>query len=196
MRFFDSIVQVSSYFFFSDTMKHSLIVCLLSSLLVSCSLFTRKTEEEVIVIPSMSDEVTVETEDTTTPVEQETGVVTLELPTDTPKAIAPGGIMLPYTPTALVQAQGRIVLFFRASWSPASQKMYTELKNKKESIPKDITVLLVDFSDATDLRETFDVKLEHTFVEVDNDGKKLRMWRGGDTIKDLMMKLDEKDGGL
>ena len=99
------------------------------------------------------------------------------VPSDTPKAIVEGGIYLPYTSTAIAQAKGNIVLFFHANWCPTCIKVNKDIEANLNKIPKDLTILKVNFDDATDLRETYGVTEQHTFVQVDNSGKLIKKWR-------------------
>ena len=99
------------------------------------------------------------------------------LPGDTPKAIVEGGIYLPYTSTAVVQAKGDIVLFFYANWCPTCIKVNKNIEENLKKIPKNLTILRVNFDDATALRETYGVTEQNTFVKIDNTGKLIKKWR-------------------
>lgn len=76
-------------------------------------------------------------------------------PSDTPLGIAEGGLYIPYTPTALAQASGNIVLFFYANWSPASIATNKDITDKKDTLPKDVTILRVSFDDSDAMKEQY-----------------------------------------
>jgi hypothetical protein len=140
------------------------VVCLGTSFfLAGCSLFnTPPTNTENI---SQEVAVTEPVADTTTPVapndapKPDTGVAVGEqtnlAPTDTPRGIADGGLYLPYTPTALAQASDNIVLFFYASWSPSSIATHKDITDNKDKMPKNLTILQVNFDDATAMRQQY-----------------------------------------
>ena len=75
------------------------LLCIISiSLLSGCSLPGEKGDKTEVVIDSSNP-------DATTDKNIETNVPTDTTPSDTPKAIAEGGLYLPYTTTAVAQAQ-------------------------------------------------------------------------------------------
>ena len=110
-------------------------------------------------------------------------------PSDTPKGIAEGGIYLPYTSTAVAQAKGNVVLFFHANWCPTCVKNEKDIKANLKDIPKDLTLLRVNYDDATELKELYGVTAQHTFVQVDNSGKLIKKWRGGATLKEIVAQV-------
>lgn len=67
-------------------------------LLTSCTLPWEKSETETIVVDSSNPELPANTESQPAPSVDIT-------PSDTPKAIAEGGVYLPYTSTAVAQAK-------------------------------------------------------------------------------------------
>lgn len=107
-------------------------------------------------------------------------------PSDTPKAIAEGGIYLPYTSTAVAQAKGNVVLFFHASWCPTCVAANKDIEAHLKDIPKNLTILKVNYDEATDLKKLYEVTGQHTFVQVDNSGKLIKKWRGGSTLSEVI----------
>lgn len=107
-------------------------------------------------------------------------------PSDTPKAIAPGWFYLPYTSTAVAQAQWQVVLFFHANWSPASLWIDKDITANIANLPKDITILMVNYDDAKELKELYGVSEQPSFVQVDNSGKLIKKWRGGTTLTEII----------
>jgi hypothetical protein len=49
-----------------------------------------------------------------------------------------------------------------------------------------MTIVEVDFDDSQDLRTTYGVTIQHTFVQIDDNGQGLRKWSGSMTIDDLI----------
>lgn len=78
----------------------------------------------------------------------------------------------------------KVVLFFHAPWCPycraAEQAFTTNMKN----IPGNAVVLKVDYDSSTELQKMYGVTTQHTFVQIDANGKQITKWIGGD-IKEL-----------
>jgi len=95
-----------------------------------------------------------------------------------------------YSKSSLDKAMGnRRVLFFYASWCPLCRPADTEFKAKTDKIPSDVTIVRVNYNDSEtdqeekDLAKQYGVTYQHTFVQIDGQGKEIIKWNGG--------KLDE-----
>lgn len=73
--------------------------------------------------------------------------------------------------------EGRVVLFFNASWCETCSGFEDELK--QFALPENVLLLSVDFDQNQDLRKKYGVALQHTFIEVDGEGNVLKRWSGG-----------------
>jgi thioredoxin 1 len=152
--------------------------CLLPFFLNACTLpWQKNTETETVVVDSSNPELG------TTTQPAPTADIT---PSDTPKAIAEGGIYLPYTSTAVAQAKWQIVLFFYANWSPSSLEAHKDIEKNIKNIPADLTILQTNYDDEKQLRELYGITEQHSFVQVDNTGKMIKKWRGGTTLAELV----------
>ncbi len=112
-------------------------------------------------------------------------------PSDTPRGIADGGLYLPYTPTALAQASGNIVLFFYASWSPAGIATNKDITDKKDKISKDLTILRVNFDDADAMKQQYGITDQQTFVQVTNTWELIKKWRWANTLQDIVQQIQK-----
>ncbi len=112
-------------------------------------------------------------------------------PTDTPRAIAEGGLYLPYTPTALAQASGNVILFFYANWSPAGIATNKDITDKVVKLPKDLTILRVNFDDADAMKQQYGITDQQTFVQVTNTGELIKKWRGANTLEDITQQIQK-----
>lgn len=82
-----------------------------------------------------------------------------------------------YAPERLAYAaEGAVVLFFHAPWCPTCRA--TEAAIAEEGIPEGITLLKVDYDNATTLRQQYGVTTQHTFVQVDSEGNEITKWQG------------------
>lgn len=88
-----------------------------------------------------------------------------------------GGMYKEYSQAAFAQAadQNR-VLFFHAGWCPACRQ--NDMTLQKDGIPEGTVVFKVDYDTATDLRNTYGVTSQDTFVQVDAQDNKTAEWKG------------------
>jgi thiol-disulfide isomerase/thioredoxin len=80
----------------------------------------------------------------------------------------------------------KVVLFFNASWCSTCKIARDNFQASLSEIPTDMTIVEVDFDDSQDLRTTYGVTIQHTFVQIDENGQGLRKWSGSMTIDDLI----------
>jgi thiol-disulfide isomerase/thioredoxin len=68
-----------------------------------------------------------------------------------------------------------VVLFFHANWCPKCRD--TEA-SAKAGMPSGLTLVKVDYDDATSLRQRYGVTLQHTFVQIDGSGRSVKKFVG------------------
>ena len=78
------------------------------------------------------------------------------------------------------------VLFFHASWCPSCKALDANLL---ESGVDNILLLKTDYDSQTALRQKYWVTTQHTFVQVDADGKQIAKWTGSSNIQDILDKV-------
>ena len=95
---------------------------------------------------------------------------------------------LPYSKAALDgAASNRRVLYFYATWCPSCKQANEDFTANPNKIPEDVAVLRVNYNDPDtdqeekDLAKKYGVTYQHTFVQIDGQGKELTKWNGGDT---------------
>lgn len=100
-----------------------------------------------------------------------------------------------YTPEVMSQAaKGRRVLFFFAAWCPTCKAADTEFMANVAQIPEDVTVIKVNYNDSQtdeqekELAKKYDITYQHTFVQIDAEGKEITKWNGGD-INELLTNI-------
>ena len=71
---------------------------------------------------------------------------------------------------------GDVVLFFNASWCPTCKATVESLDSA--GVPAGLTVVSVDYDAATDLKKQYGVTVQHTFVQVDEQGNQLAKFSG------------------
>lgn len=81
-----------------------------------------------------------------------------------------------------------LVYFFHASWCPDCKAADTALTAPNVAIPAGVTIVKVDYDTATDLKRTYGVTTQHTFVQVDGTGKAVQKW-SGKTVEMILAEL-------
>lgn len=99
------------------------------------------------------------------------------------------GSYVEYSKAALENATGRRVLFFYASWCPTCRPADADFQAKQDIFPSDVTMIRVNYNDPgtdqeeKDLAEKYGVTYQHTFVQIDESGKEISTWNGGQTAE-------------
>ena len=78
-----------------------------------------------------------------------------------------------------------VVLFFNAAWCSTCKVVRDNIEANLAAIPSDLTIVVVDFDTANDLRQKYGVTVQHTFVQVDSDGNELAKWSGSVTVDEI-----------
>ncbi len=96
-----------------------------------------------------------------------------------------------YSELALANASenGRAVLFFKANWCSTCSALDKELINETGELPEDVTVLKLNYDKEKELKKKYKVIIQHTLVQVDENGEELKKWVGGgvETIKQQLI---------
>ena len=97
-----------------------------------------------------------------------------------------------YTETALQDALSRnekVVLFFHAAWCPTCRAFDTNARSYENAPLEALTLFKIDFDTATDLRRTYGVTRQHSFVVLDNEQKEEMRVEGVTTVSELIKRL-------
>lgn len=104
--------------------------------------------------------------------------------------MAKAGSYQAYAPEKLAMAaEGKVVLFFRASWCPSCRTLDADIRAHLEGIPAGVTILDVDYDTATALKQKYGVTYQHTLVQVDAQGNQLAKWSGSASLADIVKKI-------
>lgn len=94
--------------------------------------------------------------------------------------------MMIYSADAFEGAQSaKRVLFFHASWCPSCVASANAIDML--DIPGDVKVFKVDYDSFADLKKKYGVSRQDTFIQVDQDGNKVKEWSGN--AKNLLGQL-------
>lgn len=92
-----------------------------------------------------------------------------------------------YDAAKLAKAQeGKVVLFFRATWCPSCKALDADIRSHMKDIPENVTILDVDYDKYTDLKKKYGITMQHTLVQVDAQGNQLQKWSASPTLADMM----------
>ncbi|MFZ2522408.1 MAG: thioredoxin family protein [Minisyncoccia bacterium] len=95
-----------------------------------------------------------------------------------------------YSPEKLGRAtDGKVVLFFKASWCPTCKAVDNDINSHLKDIPKGVSILKVDYDKSTELKKKYGVTYQHTFVQVDKDGSQIAKWSGSPTLSEFLTHL-------
>jgi len=75
-------------------------------------------------------------------------------------------------------AGGPVVLFFAADWCPTCIAALRDINANGGELGA-ITVVIVDYDKAGELKSRYGVTSQHTFVQIDSKGTRLAAWNGG-----------------
>lgn len=95
-----------------------------------------------------------------------------------------------YAPEKLTKAtDGKVVLFFRASWCPTCKALDADIRANLAKIPAGVTILDVDYDKYVDLKKKYNVTYQHTMVQVDASGNQIQKWSGSPTLGSILEKI-------
>ena len=83
-----------------------------------------------------------------------------------------------YSETDIAKLKNKdIILFFSSYWCVICEAIDTEIKNEIDALSNDLVILKVDFDLNKELKEQYDVNIQHTFVKIDHKGNILKKWQ-------------------
>jgi len=91
-------------------------------------------------------------------------------------------------------ADKRRVLYFYATWCPSCKAANEDFTANPNKIPEDVVVIRTNYNDQNtdqeekDLAKKYGITYQHTFVQIDGQGKEVTKWNGGKT-DELLAKI-------
>jgi hypothetical protein len=86
-------------------------------------------------------------------------------------------------------AASNVVLFYNAYWCSTCKAARDGFESGIDAMPEDLTIVLVDFDENTEMRKKHDVIVQHTFVQIDSAGNELRRWYGSTLVSEISEKV-------
>lgn len=124
---------------------------------------------------------------TSTPPAQAGASAESESPSSESTPLGPGAYitLADYDADKADYASTDVVLFFNAEWCSTCKVARDNIEADLADIPSDLTIVVVDFDTANDLRQKYGVTLQHTFVQIDAQGNELAKWSGSVTVDEI-----------
>lgn len=82
-----------------------------------------------------------------------------------------------------------VVLFFHASWCPTCRALERDIQANLDDIPENLVILKTDYDTERELKKKYSVTIQHTFVQVDANGKLIKKWSGGNTLDSVVKQV-------
>lgn len=82
-------------------------------------------------------------------------------------------------------------MFFAATtWCSNCVELEKGIKTHINELPKDITILKVDYDNDKETKATYAVTMQTTLVLLDKNGKEIKRWIGTGSFDDLMQNIN------
>lgn len=78
-----------------------------------------------------------------------------------------------------LENERRVLLFFHANWCPTCRVLENDLTENISDLPKDLTILKIDFDSQKELKEKHKIIIQHSLIQLDQNGKEITRWIGG-----------------
>lgn len=76
-------------------------------------------------------------------------------------------------------ADGPTVLFFFATWCPNCQQAARDFSDRWSDVKPGIALVVADYDKQVALKTRYGVTYQDTYVQVDADGRRIKIWNGG-----------------
>lgn len=76
-------------------------------------------------------------------------------------------------------AKGPAIVWFHAEWCPVCHHTMTNFRARWHEVQPGITLVIADYDTAGELKTSYGVTYQNTFLQIGEDGAKLAVWNGG-----------------
>ncbi len=86
---------------------------------------------------------------------------------------------------------GKAVIWFAAlAWCPSCQAADRDFKAHFDKVPKNVTIMKIDYDTAKELKQKYAITMQDTFIQIDGQGSEIIRWNsGGQGIEALLANL-------
>ena len=124
--------------------------------------------------------------DSSSPPQEDTTSTTNTSPNPT------GGEYVDYSDSLVDQmlADGkRVVLFFYAAWCPTCRLADRRIREATHRIPSDVVIVRVDYDREKDLKKTYGISYQHTFVQLAEGRSPVTKFQGSSTLPAILANI-------
>jgi thioredoxin 1 len=82
-----------------------------------------------------------------------------------------------------------VVLYFHAPWCPTCQALDKDITANIANLPANTVLVKTDYDSSTSLKQKYGVTFQHTLVQVDANGNKIKKWSGSAELKDVVAEI-------
>lgn len=83
----------------------------------------------------------------------------------------------------------KAVLFFHAPWCPTCRALDKDITSNLGSIPDKTVLIKTDYDSSNELKIKYGVTYQHTLVQIDSSGNKIKKWSGSPVLQDLLAEI-------
>ncbi len=83
----------------------------------------------------------------------------------------------------------KVVLSFHAPWCPTCRALDNNINANLGTIPAKTVIVKTDYDSSNDLKRKYGVTYQHTLVQIDASGNKIKKWSGSPELKDLLAEI-------
>ncbi|CAN5382106.1 hypothetical protein BH10PAT3_BH10PAT3_8350 [soil metagenome] len=94
-----------------------------------------------------------------------------------------------YTAKKDTYKDAHVVLYFHAPWCPTCQALDKDINANITNLPANTVIVKTDYDSSTDLKKKYGVTYQHTLVQVDAGGNKIKKWAGSPELKDVLAEI-------
>lgn len=75
---------------------------------------------------------------------------------------------------------GKAVIWFAAlAWCPSCQAADRDFKAHFDKVPKDVTIMKINYDTAKELKQKYAITMQDTFIQIDSKGSEIIRWNSG-----------------
>ncbi len=83
---------------------------------------------------------------------------------------------------------GKAIIWFAAlAWCPSCQAADRDFKAHFDKVPKDVTIMKIDYDTAKELKQKYAITVQDTFIQIDSKGSEIVRWNSGGQGTDALL---------
>ena len=83
---------------------------------------------------------------------------------------------------------GKAVIWFAAlAWCPSCQAADRDFKAHFDKVPKDVTIMKINYDTAKELKQKYAITIQDTFIQIDSKGSEIVRWNSGGQGTDALL---------